>query len=333
MTKKVFLFVPISLIIMGALLVAAFFAASPGADRTAYAADFPSGQTGDGTAENPYIISDYSDLERVAKLVNGGTGNYGSAYYSVNVDTIEANAEGVPSSSRKDWTPIGTQESPFSGVFLGNGVIISGLYVNMTAMTAESNYGGFFGYIGEEGKVSGVGLYKASVGSSDCSGGIAVYNAGRISECFVDGTVSGLDRVGGIAGENAGTGEIENCFSSADIRPAPGSVSLSNAGGIAGSNAGSIRYSYTISAVEAASDSDSVGGAAGANDGSFTKAYALSITAGGLKAVGEGSAAGVNLLTGYNLQTYGLSSMFSDATAARWRRVAEDSPGDCASFS
>ena len=330
MTKKVFLFVPISLIIMGALLVAAFFAASPGADRTAFAADFPSGQTGDGTAENPYIISDYSDLERVAELVNGGTDNYGSAYYSVNVDTIEANAEGVPSSSRKDWTPIGTQESPFCGVFLGNGVIISGLYVDMTA---GSDYGGFFGYIGEGGKVSGVGLYKASVGSSDCFGGIAGYNAGRISECFVDGTVSGLDRVGGIAGENAGTGEIENCFSSADIRPASGSVPLSNAGGIAGSNAGSIRYSYTISAVEAASDSDSVGGAAGANDGSFTKAYALSITAGGLKAVGEGSAAGVNLLTGYNLQTYALSSMFSDATAARWKRVAKYSTGDGASFS
>ena len=330
MTKKVFLFVPISLIIMGALLVAAFFAASPGADRTAFAADFPSGLTGEGTAENPYIISDYSDLEMVAKLVNGGTGNYGSAYYSVNVDTIEANAEGVSSSLRKDWTPIGTQESPFSGVFLGNGVIISGLYVDMNA---GSDYGGFFGYIGENGKVSGVGLYRASVGSSDCSGGIAVYNAGRISECFVDGTVSGLDRVGGIAGENAGTGEIENCFSSADIRPAPGSVSLSNAGGIAGSNLGSIRYSYTISAVEAASDSDSVGGAAGANDGSFTKAYALSITAGGLKAVGEGSAAGVNLLTGYNLQEYTLSSMFSDATAARWRRVEKYSTGDGASFS
>ncbi len=330
MTKKVFLFVPISLIIMGALLVAAFFAASPGADRTAFAADFPSGQTGDGTAENPYIISDYSDLERVAELVNEGTDNYGSAYYSVNVDTIEANAEGVPSSSRKFWTPIGTQESPFCGVFLGNGVIISGLYVDMTA---GSDYGGFFGYIGEGGKVSGVGLYKASVGSSDCFGGIAGYNAGRISECFVDGTISGLDRVGGIAGENAGTGEIENCFSSADIRPASGSVPLSNAGGIAGSNAGAIRYSYTISAVEAASDSDSVGGAAGANDGSFTKAYALSITAGGLEAVGEGSAEGVNLLTGYNLQTYALSSMFSDATAARWRRVENYSTGDGASFS
>ena len=327
MTKKVFLFVPISLIIMGALLVAAFFAASPGADRTAFAADFPSGQTGDGTAENPYIISDYSDLEKVAELVNGGTGNYGSAYYSVNVDTIEA-----PSSPRK-WTPIGTQESPFSGVFLGNGVIISGLCVEMNA---GSDYGGFFGYIGEKGEVSGVGLYKASVGSVgsfNCFGGIAGYNAGRISECFVDGTVSGLDRVGGIAGENAGTGEIENCFSSADIRPASGSVPLSNAGGIAGSNAGSIRYSYTISAVEAAPDSDSVGGAAGANDGSFTKAYALSITAGGLKAVGEGSAAGVNLLTGYNLQTYALSSMFSDATAARWRRVENYSTGDGASFS
>lgn len=323
MTKKVFLFVPISLIIMGALLVAAFFAASPGADRTAFAADFPSGQTGDGTAENPYIISDYTDLISLSSLIaDEQDAHYATAHYSVSADIIYAD--------EMDFLPIGSEEKPFNGVFKGNGVIISGLYVNMTA---GSNYGGFFGYIGEEGKVSGVGLYKASVGSSDCFGGIAGYNAGRISECFVDGTVSGLDRVGGIAGENAGTGEIENCFSSADIRPAPGSVSLSNAGGIAGSNAGSIRYSYTISAVEAASDSDSVGGAAGANDGSFTKAYALSITAGGLKAVGEGSAAGVNLLTGYNLQTYALSSMFSDATAARWRRVAEYSTGDGASFS
>lgn len=323
MTKKVFLFVPISLIIMGALLVAAFFAASPGADRTAFAANFPEDQIGDGTPENPYIIADYTDLISLSSLIaDEQDAHYATAHYSVSADIIYAD--------EMDFLPIGSEEKPFNGVFLGNGVIISGLCVNMNA---GSDYGGFFGYIGEEGKVSGVGLYKASVGSSDCFGGIAGYNAGRISECFVDGTVSGLDRVGGIAGENAGTGEIENCFSSADIRPASGSVPLSNAGGIAGSNAGSIRYSYTISAVEAASDSDSVGGAAGANDGSFTKAYALSITAGGLKAVGEGSAAGVNLLTGYNLQEYALSSMFSDATAARWKRVEKYSTGDGASFS
>ena len=221
MTKKLLLSVPIILII-GVLLIAAVLAAGiAGSEKTAGAVNFPDGQQGNGTPENPYIISDYSDLVTLSQLIAEEPDAYAGAHYSVSVKSITADATGG-----ETFIPIGSETNPFTGNFEGNGVIISGLTVD-----SDDDYVGLFGYVGEGAVISEVGLYKADIATNYYyAGGIAGYNEGKISSCFVHGSISGLQRVGGIAGCNAGV--IENCYSSGAIVPPPGSVAISHAGGL-----------------------------------------------------------------------------------------------------
>ena len=96
----------------------------------------------------------------------------------------------------------------FSGNFHGNGYRITGLH-----MSQESSSRGFFRILTQEAKVSDLHLEGSLVctgGISD-TGGIAGINHGQILHCSYSGTVSGSDRVGGIAGSNSLTGIIEDC--------------------------------------------------------------------------------------------------------------------------
>ena len=120
----------------------------------------------------------------------------------------------------------------FLGIFEGNHHKISGI-----SLTADGSNLGLFRFL-EEGSlvknltVSGV---VTPEGSRLNLGGIAGTNRGTIKNCRFDGTVSGADRIGGIAGVNTLTGIIENCR-------ILGSVSGDHfIGGAAGENNGVIR--------------------------------------------------------------------------------------------
>ena len=121
----------------------------------------------------------------------------------------------------------------FSGTFLGNGHMVSGLKINENG----SNQG-FFRYLTQSARVEKLNI-SAQVtpgGSRSDIGGIAGCNAGLIFDCSFSGTVTGRDRVGGIAGTNTVTGIIDTCRVS-------GAVTGNHfAGGIAGDNTGVIRY-------------------------------------------------------------------------------------------
>ncbi|HEQ78806.1 MAG TPA: hypothetical protein ENN76_00910 [Euryarchaeota archaeon] len=54
-------------------------------------------------------------------------------------------------------------------------------------------------------------------GASDLTGGIAGYNNGRISACFVSGPVSGANYVGGLVGENNPTAIVENSHAAGEV--------------------------------------------------------------------------------------------------------------------
>lgn len=135
---------------------------------------------------------------------------------------------------------IGTEARPFQGQFNGNGHVISNLKIN-----ADYSNVGLFGYVGENGIVSSVGLVDASI-STDYNnvGGIVGYNKGRVENCFYHGTISGFGYVGGVVGRNEGT--IRNCFNN-------GSVSADNfapnLGGVIGYNDGSLYSSYSIASL------------------------------------------------------------------------------------
>ena len=326
MTKKLLLSVPIILII-GVLLIAAVFAAGiAGSEKTAGAVNFPDGQQGNGTSENPYIISDYSDLVTLSQLIAEETdAHYAEAYYRVSVKSITVDATGG-----QTFIPIGSETKPFTGNFDGNGVIISGLTVD-----SDDSYVGLFGYVGAGAEISEVGLYKADIATNFYyAGGIAGYNAGNISSCFVHGSISGLQRVGGIAGYNAG--DIENCYSSGAIVPPPGSVAISYAGGLVGEIAagGALRYSYTFAEVEAEETSKSAGAVAGSSAGEITRCYTVAVANADkeISAVGSGSGTGAFVFNGKNISSTSISSMFSNTVAANWVRVSGYTAGNGVSF-
>ena len=322
MTKKLLLSVSIILII-GVLLIAAVFATGiAGSEKTAGAVNFPDGN---GTPENPYIISDYSDLVTLSQLIaQEPDAHYAGAYYRVSVKSITVDATGG-----QTFIPIGSETKPFTGNFDGNGVIISGLTVD-----SNDKYVGLFGYVGADAVISEVGLYKANIATNDYyAGGIAGYNAGSISSCFVHGSISGLQRVGGIAGYNAGV--IENCYSSGAIVPPPGSVAIKYAGGLVGEIAagGALSYSYTFAEVEADKDSTAAGAVAGSSAGEITRCYTVAVANADteLDPIGTGSGNAYSY-NGQNIANSPISALFTNIVAANWVRVSGYTAGNGVSF-
>ena len=123
----------------------------------------------------------------------------------------------------KPWTPIGTVEHPFQGNFDGGHKTVSGL------TTAEGRDDqGLFGV--NDGTIENLTV-EGSVTGKDKAGGIAGSNTenGTIKNCTSDVAVKGESNVGGIAGENRG--EIANCINKGTVNGTG-----SNTGGITGHN-------------------------------------------------------------------------------------------------
>ena len=120
----------------------------------------------------------------------------------------------------------------FSGEFDGCGHTIKGLEID-----SEGSVQGLFRYVESGGTVKNLvvqGTVKAR-GSKASIGGIAGSNSGLIINSRFEGSVSGGDRVGGIAGSNTVKGIIENCMVSGEVG------GLHFVGGVAGDNSGVIR--------------------------------------------------------------------------------------------
>ena len=86
--------------------------------------------SGTGTEQDPFVISSETDLNTLRDSVAGGT-SYAGKYFELGTD--------IPLAA-SSWTPIGSQDKPFSGTFDGAGKTISDMTI-----TAASGYSGFFG--------------------------------------------------------------------------------------------------------------------------------------------------------------------------------------------
>lgn len=122
----------------------------------------------------------------------------------------------------------------FSGTFWGMRRCISGL-----SITSDGSNLGLFRYLTEDAVVRELNVsgQVQPGGSRGNVGAVVGTNGGEIRNCNFEGTVSGSDCVGGIAGENTVTGVIENCTVTGEIH---GNHFV---GGIAGQNYGVIRKS------------------------------------------------------------------------------------------
>ena len=243
---------------------------------------------GDGSKDAVYEISNAGQLYWFAGLVNGtlsGVEQNTSANAVLTTDIVVnknvLKSDGTLNEGTfKEWTPIATSASPYTGVFDGQNHTISGLYFNQ-----EDSYDvGLFGR--NNGKIANAGILDSYFYGTSKVGGVCGNNyTGTITNCYNTGSVSGFGTLGGVSGYNY-TGSITNCYNTGNVGGSSGFV-----GGVSGCNSkGTIINSYNAGSV---SGLECVGGVSGDNDtGSITDCYNIGSVSGS-----EGNVGGVN---GYN---------------------------------
>ena len=224
---------------------------------------------GNGTEQEPYLISSKADMEELATTVNKGQ-TYEGVYFLLTRDLT--GEDDVISSI------IGTSNTRyFSGIFDGDGHEIK-VIINSTGQ-----YVGVFGWI-TAATIKNLGVIgsvkRVSASSSAYSGGICgVANSSTISNCYNLGDISASAHdttysaySGGICG-SAGSSTISNCYNVGNISASDSYSSC--AGGICGAG-GTITNCYNTGNVSAAFDSYTsyAGGICGSvYNGTITNCY------------------------------------------------------------
>ncbi len=179
--------------------------------------------TGIGTEDNPYLIKTSSDLKIFVDRINEGDELYSKAHYLQTTDIV-LNESISDVNNVILWTPIGSEEFPFEGVYDGGKHTISGVYIN----DENASQQGLFGY--NTGTIKYVGLVNSYINADTNVGGICGINMGNICFCYNESSVFGSGYIGGICGLNRRT--IEYCYNLGNIT-GDGSSCV---GGIAGVN-------------------------------------------------------------------------------------------------
>lgn len=187
------------------------------------------------------------------------------------------------------WTPLGTEASPFTGTFDGGGHSIKGLTVTASSDLDNS---GLFGYA-KGATLKNVSIIGAKV-DGDEHVGILLGNAKQvnISGVMTSGIVTGRDHVGGIVGDASGSADngeftsISNCMSTAGVFSR-----TYQAGGIAGIvNAANIDKCFFYGSATAEDGFAGAGGISALIDGgsgTFTNNVSAAIYIKGAASVGN----------------------------------------------
>ena len=158
---------------------------------------------GSGSAADPYLIADASQLRWFAAQVNDNSKSTICAQLTADIDLAS-----------KEWTPIGKSTSyAYKGTFDGNDHEIKNLYVTGTT----SNHYGLFGVLGAGGTIRNLTV------------------SGRVA---ITGIGSNSYGIGGIVGQLGGAGTIENCTNKATVS---GNFNTAGIVGRVGSSGGTIR--------------------------------------------------------------------------------------------
>lgn len=201
-------------------------------------------------------------------------------------------------SSFGEWTPIGANTNPYTGVFNGGGHTITGLKIS-----SYSNIGvGLFGVTGTGAVLANVIIEEPEINvRKDNVGALVGQTSGTttITNCGVTGgSVTGNGNVGGLIGSIGEDNHVVGCYSSASVK------GVSPVGGLIGDASyftARIIASYSTGTVQATENSFSVvaGGLIGWNVGTVCFCYATGlVTAETLVAPGGGF--GIGGLVGVN---------------------------------
>jgi hypothetical protein len=215
--------------------------------------------SGDGSALNPYLISNAEEMLWFAQHVNAGTSNASTCARL----TADINLSTVCSATLGSWTPIASTtgydafdpDRTYSGTFDGNNKTISGLYIN----SESSRHQALFCAIGHTATIKNLTVVADVNGYYYCAA-IVAHCYGEISGCTAQGTIVSKGYSGGIASQNEST--IEYCTNEASVSS---SVTRSAIGGIVGDNKKTINCCVNKGTItNTGTDGTDVGGIAGA---------------------------------------------------------------------
>ncbi|MFA5203320.1 MAG: GLUG motif-containing protein [Lentisphaeria bacterium] len=202
------------------------------------------------------------------------------------------------------FAPIGTTETPFTGVFDGNGHVIRNLTINRP----QEELVGLFGTVGKGGKLCNLALENDVVTGVKYVGALIGHNDGMVNQCCAAGTVNGEVAAGGLVGEN--NGAITQSYATGTVN------GLVDVGGLVGeNNHGIITQCYAAGTI---TGSDCVGGLVGnSNYSTITQCYATSIVTGSW---------GVGGLVGYSFDN-AISQAYWDIEATGLATSSGDGTG------
>ncbi|HBJ18972.1 MAG TPA: hypothetical protein DDY70_04450, partial [Clostridiales bacterium] len=197
---------------------------------------------GRGTAKNPYLIKNASQLKAFTDSINDGAEKYRSAYVRLDADL---DLRGVT------LDPIGGVQTYFQGTFDGAGHTVSNF-----RLSTESGAVGFFGYIAEGvirdlHLVSDLTVEASAENTNYIIGTVVAYSiSGDVIGCSFDGSLrvkfsgsqGAVAHVGGIVGFMQGystdyTGTVSYCRVGATMT-SDGTRAVTALGGIVGTSYG-----------------------------------------------------------------------------------------------
>ena len=215
---------------------------------------------GNGTAEDPYQIADWWQLDNVRHFL--------SSHFIV-VNDLDSSLIGytelasTTAHEGKGWQPIAVSNNTFVGSFDGQGYEICALFINRP----DESEVGLFGAVGEGGVIGNVGVVNGNVTGYDNAGGLVGKNEGTVGNSYANCRVIGNYNVGGLVGKNDNfEGTVTDSYATGNVTGA------NNVGGLVGWNReGTMSNSYATGRV---TGNDNVGGLVGKNSDTASNSYA-----------------------------------------------------------
>lgn len=159
--------------------------------------------------ENTYSVNTPAQLAGLAKMVNSGN-DFAGKTVLLNVDIDLAN---------RNWTPIGTDDNPFNGIFNGQNHVISNLNITLGSTSIPA---GLFGHLNSNGSnkgelrnftVDGATVNTLAATPAEHATGVVlgkIYTGNCVENVTVkNATVDAYRWVGGVVGK--GYGSVNYC--------------------------------------------------------------------------------------------------------------------------
>ena len=186
---------------------------------------------GDGSASDPYQITNYDQLQEFSSIVNGGDTD--ACAVLINDILVESDSTG--------FTPIGLDDDGYSGTFDGQNHKIDGISLSSTYHSGlGENFVGLFSSIGKDGVLRDLVLSNVKINDVPRLCGIFVLdNEGGVKNCVLSGNITfgrfAYSSTTFAAIANGNYGKISGCINKCDI-----DAGISLISGIARKNGGII---------------------------------------------------------------------------------------------